>query len=58
MVEWDGLMIQDGAFQDFVHPSLGVPDDEDEDLIDKFHQLNLEIDGGAYQTRVFLEVME
>ena len=58
MVEWDSLMIQDSAFQDFVHSSLSVPDDQDENLIDKFNQLNLEVNGGAYQTCIFFEVMK
>ncbi len=54
----DGLVVQHGGIEDLVEASFRVSDDEDEDLVDQFGEMGLELGRGLYEARIFLEVME
>ena len=51
-------MVQHGRFQHLVHPTLSVPDDQDEDLIYQLGQMLLKLDGGSHQPSILLQIVE
>ena len=51
-------MVQHGGFQHLVHPTLSVPDDQDEYLIHQLGQMLLELDGSSHQPGILLQIVK
>ena len=58
MIERDGLVIKNRAFQDFIHTSFSVSDDQNENLVDELYKLYLKLNCRSYNARIFLQIVQ